>query len=95
MTQYTAGHAVEYRDIEGQPSSVVTIIEERTKPDDLSRTYQLYSRTAGWKPAGSMAIWADASWGVRFMLDGATHGRSFKDEKSARELFDLWTRPEA
>jgi len=59
---------------------------------NINREYKLIHRTAGFQCAGSCARFDDEAWGVLFEFDGAEHGRYFKTEADARELFKAWTK---
>jgi len=79
----------EIREIGDEERSKRTLLDRRTKN---GREYDLYSKSPGWEPAGSAMRYRETlSYGVQFYLDGATHGRMFKTEAEARDLFDAWT----
>ena len=53
----------------------------------LNREYKLFTISEGYEPAGSMLRWTDAVYSVEFYLDGARHGKWFKNYDKAREEF--------
>lgn len=61
------------------------------KASKEGREFTLCHVGRGYEPAGSMARWTDGYHAVRFYLDGAIHGRRFKDFNEAVELFNKWT----
>jgi hypothetical protein len=82
----------EIREVCEEERSKRTLIDRATKN---GREYDLYSKSPGWEPAGSCMRFRDKiTFGVQFYSDGATHGRQFKTEAEARELFNLWTAEE-
>ena len=82
----------EVRQIGEEERSHRTLLDRRTK---AGREYDLYTLSPGWEPAGSaMRLRERTTFGVQFYSDGATHGRQFKTEAEARELFDAWTMPD-
>ena len=82
----------EYGTFPAEDIAARTLIEERTTDKGaFSRTYRLWQVGAGWETAGSVARWTDGYWAVLFDMDGASHGRRFRDEQEARCLFDAWT----
>jgi hypothetical protein len=84
----------EIKEIGEEERSHRTNLEERTvvNAHGLTVTYALYNLSPGWEPAGSaMRLRERGTFGVQFYSDGATHGRQFKTEAEARELFDTWT----
>ena len=56
-----------------------------------SRIIRVVELTEGWTPAGSMARWQEARFGVRFNENGCLHGRQFKTEAEALACFRDWT----
>lgn len=83
----------EYRAIgNNAPWSKETVIE--TAPSKLTarRTIRLVEISEGWTPAGSLARWQEARYGVRFNEDGCLHGRQFKTIDEARATFEAWTK---
>ena len=82
----------EIHEVRDEERSQRTILNRATKG---GREYVLYSLTPGWEPAGSaMRLRERLTFGVQFYMDGATHGRQFKTEAEARELFVAWTSPD-
>lgn len=78
----------EYGSINPQEYGKKIVLDEGTKG---RTTYQLIHRTAGYQCAGSCARYDAEGWGVIFNKCGASHGRWFKSESAARELFAQWT----
>ena len=68
----------EYGDIKrlGWRMSVETLLGTHVRERD-GRVYKLSHHAAGYEVAGSCARWTNEKWSVRFMLDGARHGKSF------------------
>lgn len=56
-----------------------------------SRMIRLVAVNAGWAIAGSMLRWDNGYFGVRFEMDGSTHGRRFAEYEDAAALFAKWT----
>jgi hypothetical protein len=73
--------------------SVKTVLAEREAKTDygIRRRYFLTHHTAGYEIAGSGTRWTNERWSVSFMDSGVKHGRSFRTEAEARELFEKWT----
>lgn len=59
-------------------------------PDGL----HLVHKTAGYRSAGSAAIWHNEGWGVIFYKNDSTHGQWFKTFGEAENLFAKWTAQE-
>lgn len=57
-----------------------------------TRKIRVVEITEGWTPAGSLARWQDARYGVRFNEDGCLHGRQFKTLPEAMACFEAWTK---
>ncbi len=78
---------VEYSEVTDQNRSIPTMLKQ---VEYQGRTYSLIHRTSGYEPAGSMARWTNEIWSVTALYDGTPHGRRFKTEAEARDLFDRW-----
>lgn len=56
-----------------------------------TRQVMLEAVCAGWAVAGSALRWDNGYYGVRWMLDGASHGRRYSDYADAKAHFDRLT----
>lgn len=82
----------EYRAIgDNAPWSKEIKIAEAPSNRRASRMIRVVELTEGWTPAGSLARWQEASFGVRFNEDGCLFGRRFKTEAEALACFREWT----
>ena len=73
-----------------------TVLETGTTTSvhGIQRRMELYHVTAGYKPAGSCAIWTSDSFGVRiYYSDGTTGGICGRSEQDAREYFARMLQP--
>jgi hypothetical protein len=87
-------YTVEYgsKDFENN-QSVFTILEESQFTNSCGIKFDVifYHRSAGYKLAGSAAIWTDEVWGYQYQMDNSTHGRYWKDKETAKDYFDKLT----
>lgn len=84
----------EYRDIQPEdPRAIPQVLE--TGRDTFGRHVSLEAIPAGWAIAGSMLRWDNGCFRVAMVdRDGILHGRRFKAESDARDLFAKWTKVE-
>ena len=86
---------VEYRDVNNAKRSRTNVLDkgiaDKPKGPRVPHEWTLTHHTAGYECAGSMARWTNEKWAVRFVADGATHGRSFLTEHEACEWFAMQT----
>lgn len=74
------------------PWSKESVIETASSKLSPKRIIRLVEISEGWTPAGSLARWQEARYGVRFNEDGCLHGRQFKSIDEARATFEAWTK---
>jgi len=71
--------------------SVLTILESKTVktfPHGIVKTYEFYTRSEGYKIAGSCAIWTQEVFGYRFFVDGSSHGKFSTNKEEMKSLYD-------
>ena len=70
--------------------SVLTILESKTVkslPHGIVRTYEFYTRSEGYKMAGSCATWTKQVFGYRFFMDGSSFGSFGEDKEKFSNLY--------
>jgi hypothetical protein len=82
---------MEYRELNQKPElrGQETVLDEGV--GERNTLYKLTHKTAGYYCAGSCARFDNEAYGVIFEAHGSRHGRWFKTEAEARELFGKWT----
>jgi hypothetical protein len=70
--------------------SVLTVIESKDYVNDykLARHVEFYTRTEGYKDAGSCATWTAEVWGFRFFIDGCSYGKFSTDKDAMKAEYD-------
>lgn len=61
-----------------------TVLDEKTV---RGRSYRFWHCPAGYECAGNAARYTDEKWAILVNIDGASHGRTFRDYDAAR---DYW-----
>jgi hypothetical protein len=86
MDHYS-GQIAEYGTIEFENNkSIYTVLERGVyvNPHGIKNPCELYHRTAGYKIAGSCAIWVKEMWGYKMIYsDGTNGGKMFLDKNEA------------
>lgn len=83
-------YTVEYNSEEFKNNqSVLTVLDigDIINSHGIKFSSEFYYRTAGYKLAGSCAVWTDEVYGYRYFLDGSQHGRYSKNKT---EILEYW-----